>query len=79
VGVVENMSYFQTPNGERYEIFGPSNGTELVALTGAPLLGNLPIDPVLTSLCDAGRVEEYYAEPYEEMAANFVSTLKIKR
>jgi hybrid cluster-associated redox disulfide protein len=79
VGVVENMSYFETPNGERYEIFGPSNGTELVAMTGAPLLGTLPIDPSLTTLCDAGRVEEYYAEAYEELANNFVSTLKIKR
>ena len=79
VGVVENMSYFQTPTGDRYEIFGPSNGTDLVAMTGAPLLGTIPIDPVLTTLCDAGRVEEYYAEPYEEMAANFVNTLKIKR
>jgi len=79
VGVVENMSYFMTPNNERYEIFGPSNGTDLVAMTGAPLLGTMPIDPALTTLCDAGRVEEYYAEPYEELAANFVSTLKIKR
>lgn len=79
VGVVENMSYFETPNGERYEIFGPSNGTDLVAMTGAPLLGHLPIDPALTTLCDAGRVEEYYAEPYEELAANFINTLKITR
>jgi hybrid cluster-associated redox disulfide protein len=79
VGVVENMSYFQTPDGERYEIFGPGNGTELVALTGAPLLGHLPIDPVLTTLCDSGRVEEYYSEAYEDVAANFISTLKIKR
>ena len=79
VGVVENMSYFETPNGERYEIFGPSNGTDLVSLTGAPLLGHMPIDPSLTSLCDLGRIEEYFAEPYEELANNFVSTLKIKR
>src|SRR5207249_11821178 len=62
VGVVENMAYFQTPEGERYEIFGPSNGTELVNMTGAPLLAQLPIDPALTTLCDAGRVEEYHAE-----------------
>ncbi|MBO0780782.1 MAG: P-loop NTPase, partial [Ktedonobacteraceae bacterium] len=41
VGVVENMAYFQTPNGERYEVFGPSNGPDLVALTGSPLLGRL--------------------------------------
>ncbi len=79
VGVVENMSYFQTPNNERYEIFGPSNGTELVTMTNAPLLGTLPINSALTTLCDAGRVEEYYSEEYEELAANFTNTLKIQR
>ena len=79
VGVVENMSYFQTPDGERYEIFGPGNGPELVNMTGAPLLAQLPIDPQLTSLCDAGRVEEYQAEAYDLLAQNFVNTLKIKR
>jgi hybrid cluster-associated redox disulfide protein len=79
VGVVENMAYFETPSGERYEIFGASNGTDLVALTGAPLLGQLPLDPTLATLCDAGRVEEYYSDPYEHFAENFISTLKIKR
>src|SRR2546430_2952490 len=79
VGVVENMAYFQTPEGERYEIFGPSNGTELVTMTGAPLLAHLPTDPQLTTLCDAGRVEEYHAEAYDLLAKNFVNTLKIKR
>ena len=79
VGVVENMSYFETPNGERYEIFGPSNGPELVDMTGAPLLAQLPIDPDLTTLCDAGRIEAYTGAAYELLAANFVKTLKIKR
>jgi Mrp family chromosome partitioning ATPase len=79
VGVVENMAYFETPDGERYEIFGPSNGPELVDMTGAPLLAQLPIDPVLTSLCDAGRVEEYHSEAYDLLAQHFVKTLKIKR
>jgi hybrid cluster-associated redox disulfide protein len=79
VGVVENMSYFQVPDSERYEIFGPSNGPELVEMTGSPLLAQLPIDPILTTLCDAGRVEEYQSEAYDLLAANFVKTLKIKR
>src|SRR5947209_18536370 len=79
VGVVENMAYFETPDGERYEIFGQSNGPELVDMTGAPLLAQLPIDPVLTSLCDAGRIEEYRGSAYEMLADNFVKTLKIKR
>ncbi len=79
VGVVENMAYFQTPDGERYEIFGPSNGPDLINMTGAPLLSQLPIDPILTSLCDAGKVEEYRSEAYDTLAANFINTLKIKR
>ena len=79
VGVVENMAYFETPDGERYEIFGPSNGPDLINMTGAPLLAQLPIDPNLATLCDAGRVEEYHTEPYETLAANFINTLKIKR
>jgi Mrp family chromosome partitioning ATPase len=79
IGIVENMSYFETPNGERYELFGPSRGSELVGVTGAPLLGTLPIDPSITTLCDTGRIEEYYSEAYEELVANFVSTLKIDR
>jgi hybrid cluster-associated redox disulfide protein len=78
VGLVENMAYFETPKGERYDIFGPSNGAELVGMTGAPLLAQLPIDPTLTTLCDTGRIEEYYAEPYEVLAANFVDALKVK-
>ncbi len=79
VGIVENMSYFETPNGEHYEIFGPSNGTELVSMSGSPLLAQLPIDSALTTLCDAGRVEEYYSPTYELLAENFINTLKIKR
>lgn len=79
VGVVENMAYFETPNGERYEIFGPSNAPDLINLTGAPLLAQLPIDPQLTSLCDAGHVEAYHSAAYEELAENFIKTLKIKR
>lgn len=79
VGVVENMAYFETPGGERYELFGPSNSLDLIDMTGAPLLAQLPIDPHLTALCDAGRVEDYHAEAYEKLATNFINTLKIKR
>jgi hypothetical protein len=73
------MAYFETPNGERYEIFGPSNGPELVEMTGAPLLAQLPIDPVLTNLCDAGRIEEYRGSAYEMLGDHFIKTLNIKR
>ena len=37
-------------NGKRVEVFGPSNGPELVALTGSPLLAQIPIDPMISML-----------------------------
>ena len=64
LGIVENMSYFIAPGGEYCEPFGPHQGAELARLTGAPLLGRLPLDPKLASLCDAGKVEEYPLEKY---------------
>ena len=60
VGVVENMSWLELPDGSRMEIFG-SGGGEAVsdALTrtlGArvPLLGQIPLDTRLREAGDAG-------------------------
>lgn len=79
LGVVENMAYYMAPDGEYCEIFGSSREAELVALAGAPLLGQLPLDPRLSALCDAGRIEEYHAEKFETLAANFLHALEIKQ
>ncbi len=68
LGIVENMAYFVTPAGEYCEPFGPDQGAELARLTGAPLLARLPLDSGLTSLCDAGKVEEYPTEKYRGIA-----------
>jgi hypothetical protein len=76
VGVVENMSYVELPDGTSYELFGPSKGQRLVALSGAPLLGRLPIDPQIALLSDEGRIEEYDSEPYRTLAANFLTRLE---
>ncbi|MBC5826005.1 MAG: P-loop NTPase [Candidatus Eremiobacteraeota bacterium] len=76
IGIVENMSYFVDPtNGRRLELFGPSKGVQLVVESGAPLLGQLPIDPALTELCDTGRIEEYRSEEYDALARNFIHVL----
>ena len=50
-----------------------------LGISRAPLLAQLPIDSVLTNLCDAGRIEEYRGAAYQMLADNFVKTLKIKR
>jgi len=43
LGIVENMSYFTTPNGERVEIFGHGGGRAEAARQNAPFLGEIPI------------------------------------
>jgi Mrp family chromosome partitioning ATPase len=58
VGVVENMAYFICPDtGKQHFIFGPSHVSEVMLTAGAPLLAQLPIDPQVSALCDAGKVE----------------------
>ena len=58
VGVVENMAYFVCQDtGKQHFIFGPSHVSEVMLTAGAPLLAQLPIDPQVTTLCDAGLVE----------------------
>ncbi|WP_158885338.1 Mrp/NBP35 family ATP-binding protein [Amycolatopsis anabasis] len=59
-GVIENMSWLETPDGTRMEIFG-SGGGQLVAdslstTTGStvPLLGQVPLDPKVVTQGDAG-------------------------
>jgi ATP-binding protein involved in chromosome partitioning len=43
LGIVENMSYFTTPNGERVEIFGHGGGREEATRQNAPFLGEVPL------------------------------------
>ncbi|MBN2148114.1 MAG: Mrp/NBP35 family ATP-binding protein [Anaerolineales bacterium] len=58
VGIVENMAFFKCPDtGKQHQIFGPSHTYEVAQAAGAPVLAQLPINPLVTSLCDAGKVE----------------------
>lgn len=43
LGIVENMSYFTTPNGERIEIFGHGGGRHEAARKNVTFLGEIPI------------------------------------
>ncbi len=68
LGVVENMSYFLVPDtGQKIELFGKSRIGEMAKISGAPILGQLPIDPELAKLCDEGSIEAYDAEVFEEI------------
>lgn len=43
LGIVENMSYFETPAGERVEIFGHGGGRLEAQRQNIPFLGEIPI------------------------------------
>lgn len=43
LGIVENMSYFTAPTGERIEIFGHGGGKSEAARQKVPFLGEIPI------------------------------------
>jgi ATP-binding protein involved in chromosome partitioning len=76
LGVVENMSYLVLPDtGKKLEVFGKSKGEEMARVSGAPLLGTLPIDPQLARLCDEGEIEKYSSDAVSELFANVVAVL----
>jgi Mrp family chromosome partitioning ATPase len=72
IGVVENMSYVEMPDGSKYEVFGPSQGLKLVIASNAPLMAKVPIDPEIARLADAGLIESYESPESEELVANFL-------
>jgi ATP-binding protein involved in chromosome partitioning len=53
-GVIENMSMFTTPSGERFQIFGEGGGQELADELDVPLLGKVPLTMPLRAQADAG-------------------------
>jgi ATP-binding protein involved in chromosome partitioning len=53
-GVVENMSGFTTPGGERFQIFGEGGGQLLADELDVPLLGKVPLTMPLRAQSDAG-------------------------
>jgi ATP-binding protein involved in chromosome partitioning len=55
LGVVENMHAFVAPDGTSHEIFGSGGGRRLAALTGAPLVGEVPIDGAVSEGGDFGK------------------------
>ncbi|HZE38623.1 MAG TPA: Mrp/NBP35 family ATP-binding protein [Stackebrandtia sp.] len=59
-GVVENMSWLETPDGNRMELFGSGGGEQVAQAlstrmgTAVPLLGQVPLDQALREAGDEG-------------------------
>jgi ATP-binding protein involved in chromosome partitioning len=54
-GVIENMSAFVCTCGERHALFGEGGGRRLAEEIGVPLVGEIPLDPYVSSGGDEGR------------------------
>jgi ATP-binding protein involved in chromosome partitioning len=55
LGLIENMSYFQSPSdGKRYDIFGSGGGEREAKRLRVPLLGQIPIDIATRESGDRG-------------------------
>ena len=53
-GVIENMSGFVTPGGERYQLFGEGGGEHLAQELDVPLVAKIPLTMALREQADTG-------------------------
>ena len=71
-GIIENMAYFICPDtGKPHYIFGESHSGEVAEAAEAPILARIPIDPAISSLCDAGEVEAVDFKGLNELLNQF--------
>jgi len=70
---VENMSYYQLPDGAKDYIFGKGGGAELAARLNVPLLGQVPIETKLREGGDTG--QPIVLSPIKSPAAEEISKI----
>ncbi|MCX7619966.1 MAG: Mrp/NBP35 family ATP-binding protein [Acidimicrobiales bacterium] len=76
-GIIENMSEFTCEHGTTYRLFGAGGGEALARAAGAPLLGQVPLEPAVASGADDGRPvalgEGVAAEAFRAIAERIVT------
>jgi ATP-binding protein involved in chromosome partitioning len=55
LGIVENMSFLELPDGTKMDIFGSGGGEKLAEATGVPFIGAIPMDPSVREGGDSGK------------------------
>ena len=73
LGLIENMSYATCPDcGRRIELFGKSKGQEASDAANIEFLGSIPVNPVISQLCDEGKIEEYKSPEFQAIAQRLI-------
>jgi ATP-binding protein involved in chromosome partitioning len=81
VGVIENMSEFVAPDGQRFALFGSGGGAALAEEIGAPLVASVPLEPAVSGGGDAGtpaawaHAESPAGRAFNDLAARIVEEL----
>jgi ATP-binding protein involved in chromosome partitioning len=78
LGIVENMSYFVTPNGERVEIFGHGGGRLEAERRQLPFLGEIPLFTEIRAGGDAG-IPVVAGQPGSPASAPFMAIAQALR
>ena len=62
LGLIENMAFFRCPDcGKEHHLFGESHLPSIAAQYDLPVIGRVPLDPILADACDHGKIETYEA------------------
>ena len=68
VGLVENMAFYRCPDcGNEHGLFGESRVKALAERYGIGLTARLPLDPALTAAMDAGEIESYETNAFDDI------------
>jgi ATP-binding protein involved in chromosome partitioning len=78
LGIVENMSYFTTPDGKRIEIFGNGGGRIEAARQNVPFLGEVPLFTEIREGGDRG-VPIVVSSPVEPAGQAFLAIAEALR
>jgi ATP-binding protein involved in chromosome partitioning len=55
IGVIENMSYYQMPDGSKEHIFGSGGGNKIADILKTDLLAEIPLDKSIRKCSDDGK------------------------
>ncbi|HZY91366.1 MAG TPA: Mrp/NBP35 family ATP-binding protein [Thermoplasmata archaeon] len=76
LGIVENMAYLDCPHCQtRIDLFGPSRVAKVAEEYGVPVVAQLPVDPSISILGDAGTIATYAGSPVEGYTRAFLGAM----
>tara|TARA_Y100000992_G_scaffold16438_1_gene9534 strand:- start:3941 stop:4987 length:1047 start_codon:yes stop_codon:yes gene_type:complete len=81
LGIIQNMSYFNSNDGDKHFIFGENGGKELSNKLNIELLGDIPIDKKISESSDNGYPivlkDEYSSKIFEEICHNIARKIAV--